>query len=283
MSQHDMFLDNNPGLTFRADINAALAALATISSGATEPATLFPGMLWLDTSIPPDGQLRQRNQSNSAWVSPPGTIGSNIKRTVITTSQIWTKPPGLKFLDVTCIGGGGGVGAAPLTAAAQGSACSGGGGGGTSSQLYKASDLAATVSITIGPGGATTPAAGSATLFGGQNGGGGAAGIVLVAGTQAATNGGVGGSASGGEVNIPGASGGLAWRLIIAAYSVGGDGGNSVLTTPLKGILSATLAASGAGTFPGGGARGGANAASQAAAVAGALGGAGAVILIEYY
>jgi hypothetical protein len=277
-----MVLDNNPGATFRADANAALLALVTVSSGATEPPTKRAGMFWLDTSITPDGQLRMRNQANSAWVAPPGTIGSNMKRTIITTSQTWTKPPGLKWLDVIVIGGGGGTGAPPLTAAAQGSGYSGGGGGGVSTKLYAASALGATVSITVGPGGAVTPAAGSASIFGGQNGGGGGAGILLAAGVQGAAGGGAGGSASGGDVNIPGSAGGIAWRLLTAAYSTGGDGGSSALTNTLVGNITTTTAPGTVGTFPGCGARGGCNAASQAAAV-GAVGGAGAVILIEYY
>ena len=282
MSQHDMVLDNNPGATFRADLNAALQALTTVNSGATAPAVMKPGMLWLDTSVAPDGQLRQRNQSNSAWVGITGAIGADIRRTVITTSQTWTKPPGLKFLDAIVIGAGGGTGASPLTAAAQGSACSGAGGGGVSHKLYKASDLGATVSITVGPGGATTPAAGSASIFGGQNGGGGGAGVILTAGTQGVGNGGAGGTASGGDVNIPGAPGGIAWRLLTSATSVGGDGGESALTNRISAAASSTTTPGVVGTFPGGGARGGCNGASQAAAV-GAIGGAGAVILLEYY
>jgi len=282
MSQHDMVLDNNPGATFRADANAALLALVTLSSGSTEPSTKRAGMFWLDTSITPDGLLRVRNQANSGWVTVPGAIGSNIKRTVITTSQTWAKPPGLKWLDVTVIGAGGGTGAAPITAAGQYSACSGAGGGGVSRKIYNGTTLAATVSITVGAAGAATPAAGSPTIFGGQNGGGGGPGSILVAGTQAAANGGVGGTASGGELNIPGQNGGTGWRQL-GAYSQGGGGGASQLTNGYSEILSSTSAAGAAGTFPGGGARGAAMGASQAVAAAGALGGAGAVILIEYY
>lgn len=281
MSQHDLVLDNNPGATFRADANAALEALGTCSSGTTEPYLMRPGMLWLDTSVLPDGQLRMRNQANSGWVAIPGTIGTDIRRTIVTTSQIWTKPPGLKFLDVILIGAGGGVAPAPTTTAAQGSASTGGGGGGVSRKLYRASELADTVSITIGPGGATTPAAGSASLFAGQNGGGGAAGVVLAAGTQAAGNGGLGGAASGGDINIPGASGGWAWR-VLGAYSLGGDGGESFMCNVLKGIITATTTPGSVGNFPGGGAKGGANYNAQAATT-GAIGGAGAAFLTEFF
>lgn len=68
MAQHDMVIDNADGLSVRTDFNAAMQALVTCSSGTTEPPNRFPGMLWLDTSVPPDGILRQRNQANTAWV-----------------------------------------------------------------------------------------------------------------------------------------------------------------------------------------------------------------------
>lgn len=71
MAQHDMVIENAPGLGFRDDVNAALLALITQSSGAIEPTVMYPGQLWLDTSIAPNGALRQRNLANSAWISLP--------------------------------------------------------------------------------------------------------------------------------------------------------------------------------------------------------------------
>ena len=70
MAQHDMVIDNGPGLTVRTDINAAIQALVSCSSGAVEPATKYPGQLWLDTTVPPNGAIRQRNQANNAWIEP---------------------------------------------------------------------------------------------------------------------------------------------------------------------------------------------------------------------
>ncbi|MBP3958331.1 hypothetical protein J8F10_24040 [Gemmata sp. G18] len=52
MSQHDMVIDNASGATARADINAALQALASTSSGNSAPATPYSGQLWLDTNTP---------------------------------------------------------------------------------------------------------------------------------------------------------------------------------------------------------------------------------------
>lgn len=65
MSQHDMDVANGPGLTFRTDMNAALQALASQSSGASVPNPTFPCQLWGDTG---SGRLKQRNSANTAWL-----------------------------------------------------------------------------------------------------------------------------------------------------------------------------------------------------------------------
>lgn len=66
MSQHDMDIANASGSAVRADINLALLALASQSSGATAPATTFAYMLWADTTA---GILKQRNAANSGWIN----------------------------------------------------------------------------------------------------------------------------------------------------------------------------------------------------------------------
>jgi len=50
MSQHDMTVDNAGAATVRVDINSALQALASTSSGATAPTTTFANQLWYDTA-----------------------------------------------------------------------------------------------------------------------------------------------------------------------------------------------------------------------------------------
>ena len=74
MSQHDMTIEDGPGLNVRENINGAVMALVTQSSGPTEPQTIFPAQFWLDTTVQPDGILRMRNLLNSAWISPPFAI-----------------------------------------------------------------------------------------------------------------------------------------------------------------------------------------------------------------
>lgn len=67
MAQHDFTLDNQQGLSFRADLNAVLQAIVTNNSGATEPATKYAGQFWLDASTNP-AVLKRRNDANSGWI-----------------------------------------------------------------------------------------------------------------------------------------------------------------------------------------------------------------------
>jgi hypothetical protein len=68
MTQHAMSLPNQAGASFRADLNALVAALVSLSSGATAPSPTFAWMFWEDTSTSPK-LLKQRNGANSAWIT----------------------------------------------------------------------------------------------------------------------------------------------------------------------------------------------------------------------
>lgn len=72
MSQHDFRIENNTGRAVRTDFNKAVKALVTNNSGITEPPAPYAGMLWLDLSVLPSGQMRQRNQSNTGWINMIG-------------------------------------------------------------------------------------------------------------------------------------------------------------------------------------------------------------------
>lgn len=111
MAAHDYIIDNAPGAPVRTDINAALAAIVTQNSASIEPTALFPGMLWLDTGAGaqwPNGRLRQRNLTNTAWIDPqvpsaaaaysegtftPRLDGSTVAGAGTYTSQqgVWTR------------------------------------------------------------------------------------------------------------------------------------------------------------------------------------------------
>lgn len=69
MSQHDFNIANQAAPSFRADLNDALTALASLSSGSTAPSTTYANMLWYDTA---NNLLKMRNEADSAWI----TIGT---------------------------------------------------------------------------------------------------------------------------------------------------------------------------------------------------------------
>jgi hypothetical protein len=65
MPQHDYDILAQKGSSFRTDLNAALAAIASNNGGPAAPLVTFPHQFWPDTTA---GVLRQRNGANSSWV-----------------------------------------------------------------------------------------------------------------------------------------------------------------------------------------------------------------------
>jgi len=57
--------DANTGVTMRAEINASLQALASVSSGPTAPTTTYACQLWGDTA---NNLLKMRTVANDGWV-----------------------------------------------------------------------------------------------------------------------------------------------------------------------------------------------------------------------
>jgi len=66
MSQHDFDIENQTASNARDDINSALKALASCSSGGTAPTTTYANMLWYDTT---NNILKMRNEADSAWIN----------------------------------------------------------------------------------------------------------------------------------------------------------------------------------------------------------------------
>ena len=66
MSQHDFNIANQPASSARADINNALRALASLSSGSTAPSTTYANMLWYETDT---NTLKMRAEADDAWIS----------------------------------------------------------------------------------------------------------------------------------------------------------------------------------------------------------------------
>lgn len=65
MAQHDYSIADASGGAFLADLNNALAAIASNNSGTAAPSTTYAYQLWADTTA---GLLKQRNAANNAWI-----------------------------------------------------------------------------------------------------------------------------------------------------------------------------------------------------------------------
>jgi hypothetical protein len=66
MSQHDMDIANQAAADLRADLNNALQALASTSSGTAAPTTPYANQLWYETDT---GKLYIRNEANSSNIT----------------------------------------------------------------------------------------------------------------------------------------------------------------------------------------------------------------------
>jgi hypothetical protein len=64
-AQHDQVVANADGATVRADINSALAALFSLSSGSSAPSTTVAYQLWADSTT---NTLKRRNAANTGWI-----------------------------------------------------------------------------------------------------------------------------------------------------------------------------------------------------------------------
>lgn len=66
MSQHDFEIANQTSNAARTDINNALQALASNSSGTSAPGTTYANQLWYDTN---NNYLKIRDEGNSTWIT----------------------------------------------------------------------------------------------------------------------------------------------------------------------------------------------------------------------
>ena len=66
MSQHDFNIANQGFPSFRSDLNTALAALASNSSGASAPSSTYANQFWYDET---DNILKMRDEANANWIS----------------------------------------------------------------------------------------------------------------------------------------------------------------------------------------------------------------------
>jgi hypothetical protein len=66
MSQNDYTIANQSAPDFRSDLNDALQALASLSSGSSAPSTTYANMLWYDTA---NNILKMRTEADDAWIN----------------------------------------------------------------------------------------------------------------------------------------------------------------------------------------------------------------------
>lgn len=200
-------------------------------------------------------------------------------QTLTSTAGTYTPTTAMRKVLFVLVGGGGG--GASVTAADD--AGGGGGGGGTVIKLSTAASVGASQAYVAGPLSNASSSGYSTTISGlsltaGGGGAGAATGLTTTLGASAA--GGTGGTASGGDLNIPGKPG---MRAIIysgtsGSGGSGGTGGDSVFGK--GGAQSGSDTAGNAGTAYGGGG-GGAHCADDTNR-SGGTGAAGVIYAIEF-
>jgi len=188
----------------------------------------------------------------------------------------WSKPSGLKYIEIELQAGGGGGGAGNI------SASGGGGGGGYAKKLISSSSLLSIEYLVVGRGG-------DAETYNNQNStkGGNSlfqitSSIIANGGTNAQRYsggaGGAGGTATGGDINITGKKGGYGKIFSGTGDSIGGAGGSSMFSggtpTTINGYNGETSLGYGGG---------GAGGSNKSGVKDGGSGSAGLIIIKEYF
>jgi len=222
---------------------------------------------------------------------PPGGLTMNVQ--TFTADGVYTPSVGLAYAVVELVGGGGG-GAGAVGNNNQGQAGSGGGGGGYSRKLIDAATIGASQVVTIGVGGAGggpggNGSSGGTTTFGVifQASGGGPGLVVTVSTGRVVQSGGVGGSGSGGDINVNGGNGAQVLIQGGSFVAFAGIGGSSFYS-PASGLINnysdQGLTVQGANGLNYGGGAGGSfcNFVNGSNSLSGGSGAPGVCIITEY-
>lgn len=178
------------------------------------------GIMWINSL--PWNTTHPSEANAQGWLRALQMV---MKLTLYTSSTPYNKPAGLAYVQPKVQGAGGGGGQVQAYA---NTACIGGGGGSGAfaTSLLAAADIPDTVAITVGAAG-PSGSGGGASSFGNlvvaTGGGGGAGGAI---GTSGGASGGIGGSATAGQIRIPGKRGGVGWWPT-ASVGVSGYGAES--------------------------------------------------------
>lgn len=175
------------------------------------------------------------------------------------TSGSWSMPTGASWVYVEAVGGGGGGANVTLSS---GSSC-GGGGGGFNSKLFRASELTATVTVTVGGGGNGGASGSNASGYDGTASTFGSYLSAAPGRCGSNTVGGAGGCSS--PTNVLGEKAAYGYASGSGAYYNKTPGGNSVMGgAGGGGVSGATLSAGGVSTQSGNGGDGNATSATKA-------------------
>ena len=102
MAQHDFNIANQGFPAFRSDLNNALSAAASLSSGTSAPSTTFAYQLWYDTT---NDILKIRNGDDDAWIDiftfnqTADTVDLNINGIAVANTDTDTTNTGNVTLD----------------------------------------------------------------------------------------------------------------------------------------------------------------------------------------
>jgi hypothetical protein len=248
-----------PSITFTGDTNTGIyspgADQIALVKGGTE-SLRFSDTGALGLSGTNYGTANQVIKSQGSGAAP--IWGNAVDYQEFTSSGTWTKPTGVTSIYVEIVGGGGGGGSGGRRATTGARSGGAGGAGGTYlNRWLKASDVAATITVTVGAGGAggvaqtTDENPGSVGVAGGES----SFGALLQSGSAGGGNAGLinGGSPNGGTPSSrstiiigvtfyagTGARGGTSIGTIQTVTMFGGGGGGGGVGAGANLTLSAT-------------------------------------------
>lgn len=248
---NDAAFYNNFTLYLNAIAGAGAANASTVGKGLVQAATSAQinsatptGSSGAVLAVTPDA-LATSNYITASYITASAGLVTSLTYNLADSPATWTKPAGLRYINVKIWAGGGSGGSSNGGA-------SGGGGGAYNEKNFIAADLSATETVTVAAGGTSSTGAigkvGGNTTFGshltayggggGMNGdgggGGGGIGNVGSNGSSAGGTGGTPGGSAGGSSNpalgtsnsgFGGGGGGAGLDGGSAAYGGGGGGG----------------------------------------------------------